>query len=248
MEIQVYKDYDEMSKAAANLVVRQVAEKPNSLICIPSGDTPTGMLAHLVQYVQEKKSDLSECYFVSLDEWLGLEVGAEGTCKHYMHSHLFDPLNIKADRIVFFDASANDLEQECERINSFIDERRGIDVLMVGIGMNGHVGFNEPGTDFGTYAHQAKLDSVTTQVGQKYFKKETLLKAGITLGLKHLAEAKTAVLIASGEKKAPIVAKALEAEISTEVPGSIFQMIPTSKVLLDQAAAAMLKKLRNGNE
>lgn len=248
MEISVYDDYDEMSKAAANLILDQVDAKSNSLICIPSGDTPTWMLAYLVQYVQENLIDLSKCYFVGLDEWVGMDESDEGSCKHYLRTNLFEPLKIKADKIVFFDALAADLEQECIRINNFIDEHGGIDLMIVGIGMNGHIGFNEPGTDFDTYAHQSTLDVVTAEVGQKYFKKEMSLKAGITLGLRHLTEAKNAVLIASGEKKAPIVAKALEGAITTELPASIFQTIPTASVLLDKGAAAMLKKLANEND
>jgi glucosamine-6-phosphate deaminase len=246
MEVSVYKDYEELSKAGADLLLKQVSSKPDSLICIPSGDTPTGMLARLLQYAQEKKVDLSQCYFVGLDEWLGMDENTEGSCKHYMYSHLFTPAQISSGKIVFFDALATDVAQECERINNFIDEKGGLDFMMVGIGMNGHIGFNEPGTNFSSYAHESNLDAVTTEVGQKYFKEQVALKAGITLGLQHLTEAKLAVLIASGTTKAAIVAKALEAEVTTEVPASIFQLIPHASVLLDREAAALLKKAPNG--
>lgn len=242
MEISVYDDYEGMSEAAANLLIGQIAQKAGSLICIPSGDTPTGMLARFVRVVQENNIDISACYFVGLDEWLGMDEHDEGSCKHYMQTNLFEPLKIQADKIVFFDALAADLEQECRRINVFIDERGGIDIMVVGIGMNGHIGFNEPGTDFNTYAHQSTLDLVTTEVGQKYFKKEMPLKAGITLGLRHLTEAKNAVLIASGSKKSEIIAEALEGPITTALPASIFQLMPKSKILLDKDAAAMLKQ------
>jgi glucosamine-6-phosphate deaminase len=243
MKISVYKDYDEMSKAAADLVVNQVRSNPRSLLSLPSGDTPTGMLAYLVQYVQEGKLDLTQCFFVGLDEWLGLDENMEGSCKHYMYSNLFTPAKIQSEKIVFFDALETDVEQDCERINNFIDERGGIDLMLVGIGMNGHIGFNEPGTDFDSYAHQSTLDGVTTKVGQKYFKEQVTLQSGITLGLRHLKEAKTAVLIASGKNKEEIVAAAMEGPVSADVPASIFQLLPTAQVLLDEDAAALLKKL-----
>jgi glucosamine-6-phosphate deaminase len=242
MKISVYNDYDEMSKAAADLVVSQVASNPQSLLSIPSGDTPTGMLRYLVQYVKEKKLDLNECFFVGLDEWLGLGQSTEGSCKHYMYSNLFTPAGIDESKIIFFDAFAENLEEECERINHFINKKGGIDLMLVGIGMNGHIGFNEPGTSFSSYAHQVALDPVTRSVGRKYFKEEVTLTAGITLGLQHLSESKLAVLIASGKQKGEIIAAALEGEVSTKVPASIFQWIPNSQVLLDQDAAALLKK------
>jgi len=231
-----------MSTAAADLVVAQLAAKPTSLLCFPSGETPTGMLKQLVQYAGEGKTDFSFCYFVGLDEWLGMNENKEGSCKHYMYTHFFDLIAIRPEQIVFFDALTTAVDQECARINDFISGHQGLDLMIVGIGMNGHLGLNEPGTDFDTYAHRSALDQVTVNVGQKYFKNNTVLKEGITLGLRHLKEAKQAVLIASGTKKAPIVAAALQGEVSTDVPASILQDIPQAYILMDQAAASALKE------
>jgi glucosamine-6-phosphate deaminase len=241
MKISVYPNFEEMSLAAADLVMAQVALKPASLICFPSGASPTKMFEYLVQYAREGKIDFSACYFIGLDEWLGMDENNEGSCKHYMYSHFFNPANISQDKIIFFNAVAPDVDQECERINKFISKFGGLDIMMVGIGMNGHLGLNEPGTDFDTYAHRSSLDPVTVKVGQKYFKEQTSLKEGITLGLRHLKEAKTAVLIAAGTKKAAIVAEAIEGEVDTRVPASILQTISDACILLDHEAAAALK-------
>jgi 6-phosphogluconolactonase/glucosamine-6-phosphate isomerase/deaminase len=112
---------------------------------------------------------------------------------------------------------------------------------MVGIGMNGHLGLNEPGTDFNLYAHHSALDPVTVQVGQKYFQQETKLTEGITLGLRHLSEAGKAVLIASGAKKAAIIHESLQGTVSTDIPASILQKLPNAIVLLDKDAASQLE-------
>ncbi|MFD0764310.1 glucosamine-6-phosphate deaminase [Mucilaginibacter lutimaris] len=241
MKISIYDTNDAMSQAAAELVAKQLAEKPNSVICFPSGDSPTGMLGYIVQWANEGKINLSECYFVGLDEWVGMDENDQGSCKYYLKHNFFDKLNNKLNNVTLFDAKVADLDAECERMNNFISSKGGLDVMIVGIGMNGHLGLNEPGTPFDLYAHRSELDPVTVQVGQKYFTKETPLTEGITLGLKHLAEAGKAVLIASGAKKANIIHESLQGTVSTEVPASILQTLPNALVLLDKDAASELE-------
>ncbi|MDO1448664.1 glucosamine-6-phosphate deaminase [Rhodocytophaga aerolata] len=240
MKISIFPDYQEMSRAAADFVAKYVNKHPRSLLCFPSGDTPTGTLQLLVQYGLEKKVDFSQCRFVGLDEWVGMDEHTPGSCKQYMYTHFFHPLHIPKENIVFFDAKATDLAQECKRIDQSIFEHGPIDIMLVGVGLNGHIGLNEPGSSFDLYAHVRDLDAVTIETAQKYFTSETLLKQGITLGIKHLLEAKTAILIASGSKKASIIAKALEGEISNKVPASVFQIHPNGLVMLDKEAASGL--------
>ncbi|MBD1391505.1 6-phosphogluconolactonase [Mucilaginibacter glaciei] len=241
MKIYKYDTYDKMSKAAADIVAKQLKEKPDSVICFPSGDSPTGMLTHLVDCANSGKIDLSQCFFVGLDEWVGMDQNDFGSCKHYLHANFFSKLNIAPDHITLFDAKADDLEAECEKMNAFIKSKGGLDMMIVGIGMNGHLGLNEPGTPFDLYAHLSELDPLTVEVGQKYFQQETELTHGITLGLKHLQEAKIPVLIASGIKKAPIIHEALQGLVSTEVPASILQNIKPAIILLDEDAGSELE-------
>jgi glucosamine-6-phosphate deaminase len=241
MKISIYPTNDDMSKAAADLFAAQLAEKPTSLIVFPSGESPSGMLRYLVESAKEGKADFSQCTIIGLDEWVGMDERDYGSCKHYLHTNFFDHLDLDPERVVMFDAKSDDLEAECERINSFIAEHGGLDIMIVGIGMNGHLGLNEPGTSFDLYAHVSELAPITVEVGQKYFKQETALTQGITLGLQHLKEAKIAVLIASGAKKAGIIAESLQGTVGTDVPASILQTIPHARVLLDSDAASQLE-------
>lgn len=229
-----------MSRAAADLVVNQLAAKPESLICVPSGDSPAGMLRYLVQDAEQGRVDFSYCTFVALDEWVGLGAEDDGSCTRFLNEHFFSQLDLLPGQVRFFDAKAADLDAECRLMNEFIAERGPLDMMIVGVGMNGHIGLNEPGTDFNRHAHHSPLDPVTVAVGQKYFKKQTVLTEGITLGLKHLQDAAMPVLLASGSKKAGIIAKALQGEVSEMVPASILQIIPQALVLLDEGAAAGL--------
>ncbi|PSR56476.1 glucosamine-6-phosphate deaminase [Adhaeribacter arboris] len=229
-----------MSKAAADFVREYVQQKPNALLCFPSGESPTGMLHYLGQYAQAGQVDFSKCTFVGLDEWVGMDETNEGSCRHYLNQHLFEPLGIKPENRILFNAKAPDLDQECERMNALIAQHGVIDLMVVGVGMNGHIGLNEPGVSFDLYAHHMALDEVTKTVGQKYFKQQTELHEGITLGLKHFQEAHYPVLIAAGGKKAGILAQALEGKVTNQVPASILQILPNAQVFLDWAVATQL--------
>ncbi|HAL83753.1 MAG TPA: glucosamine-6-phosphate deaminase [Mucilaginibacter sp.] len=240
MTILKYKNYDEMSRAAADRVVAQVNTKPESLICFPSGESPAGMFKCLIADSKAGKVDFSQCYFVGLDEWVGMGKDDDGSCTRFLYEHFFTPMQINPDHVRFFDAKAADLDAACRAMDDFVKLHGPLDIMIVGIGMNGHIGLNEPGTDFNLYAHYAPLAQVTVQVGQKYFKQQTVLTRGITLGLKHLQEAKIPMLIAAGSKKAAIIKHALEGEVTEQLPASIFQTLPSAYVILDEGAASGL--------
>jgi glucosamine-6-phosphate isomerase len=240
MKLQVYKDYEEMSRAAAGLIVNAVKQNPDALLCFPSGDTPTGVFNYLVKYAHAAEVDFSRCYFVGLDEWVGMGKDDEGSCTYSLYQSFFELLEIDPVRVFFFDARAADLDSSCMAMDNFIKEHGPLAVMMVGVGMNGHIGLNEPGTEFNLYAHHAPLAQTTIDVGQKYFKKTTRLEEGITLGLKHLREARIPLLIASGTKKSGIIVQALEGKVTEQLPASIFQTLPNGYVLLDSEAASQL--------
>lgn len=234
MTTQTFPNYDVLSEATANIIIDVLKQKPDAVICIASGDTPMGVCKFLA------KSDpqlFTECTFVGLDEWVGMDENDEGSCKFGVYQNLFIPLNLPAERIQYFDAKADNLEAECAKINEFIASRGGLDVMLVGVGMNGHIALNEPNTPFDIYAHVSDLEEITKEVGQKYFTKPTILTQGITLGLAHLQEAKLPILIANGQRKAPVIKKALTESITEQFPASIFQKIEHSLVVLDAGAA-----------
>ena len=153
---------------------------------------------------------------------------------------VFGPLHIAEDRIHLFNALSTDPTAECEKMDRFIAAKGGIDLMVVGIGRNGHIGFNEPGVPFEKYSHVVDLDEVTRSVGQKYFSQKTELSQGITLGLQYLLESKKAILIANGEKKAEVIRRALEEEISTAMPASAIRKHNNAFVILDKEAASSL--------
>lgn len=189
-----------MSRKAADAVTDIIHKKPDALICIPSGDTPTGMYANLAEDHRKGKLNIDQTWFIGLDEWGGLNKSDNGSCGNYLHTYFLDPLQVKNDRYFLFDGRADDLQNECNRAEKFIDEKGGIELAILGLGMNGHLGINEPGVSVTARTHVVKLDELTKKVGQKYFDKETSLSSGITIGLAELMAAKTVFLLVSGKK------------------------------------------------
>lgn len=240
MKIIIGDTYDSMSKQALDEVKKLMKFRKNPVICTASGDSPAGLYKELVKEVNSKQLTVSDWYFISLDEWAGMNGNDEGSCRYHLNNELFDPLKIPAERICFFDGRADDLDKECMRIENFINEHDGIDAAIVGLGMNGHVGMNEPGTSPGLYSHVAEIDPITQQVGQKYFKEQKQLSQGVTLGIASLMKARNIILLVSGTKKAEIVQQVLEGEISEALPASLLRNHPGLKVYLDKEAAGML--------
>ncbi|MGZ3872105.1 MAG: glucosamine-6-phosphate deaminase [Mucilaginibacter sp.] len=240
MKILTHKNYDEMCRAAADIIINQVKLNPSSLFCLTSGDTPAGIYRLLVQDAKEGRVDFSDCYFVGLDEWVGMDKDDEGSCTNFLYETFFTPAQIDRAKMMVFDAKAADLDASCSAMDTFIKAHGPLAIMLVGVGMNGHIGLNEPGADFNSYAHHSPLAPITIEVGQKYFKQQTRLTEGITLGLRHLQEAKMPMLLASGPKKAEIIAKALQGEVTPQVPASIFQTLTSAYVMLDEDAASLL--------
>jgi len=240
MKLTIEKDYDAMSMHTARHVVDLVKSKPNALICIAAGDTPKLTCDFVANIAKKEHVDFTKCYFVSLDEWVGIPPQNEGSCQYFLRTCLFSPLNISEKQVQLFNAMSTDLEKECNNMDRFIKDHGGIDLIIVGVGRNGHIGFNEPGISFDEYSHVVDLDETTQTVGQKYFREETRLTKGITLGLQHLIEAKKAILIANGVKKAEVIRETVEGEIRSQMPASIMRKHINGEIILDEEAASKL--------
>ncbi|HEV7350754.1 glucosamine-6-phosphate deaminase [Telluribacter sp.] len=240
LDFQVYPTYGLLSRAAADVVVSTLEAKPEAVICLPSGSTPLGMFRELVLRHEQGLVNFTRCTFVGLDEWIGMGPEEEGSCRQVMDQDLLHPIGFRAEQILFFNAKADDLPADCERINQALQQLGGLDLIVLGIGMNGHLALNEPGTPFDTYAHISELEPITKEVGQKYFKTPTILTGGVTIGLRHMREARQLVLLASGEAKAPAIARALRGEVTESFPASLVQEHPDALVLLDSEAASDL--------
>ncbi|MFM9281274.1 glucosamine-6-phosphate deaminase [Paenibacillus jiagnxiensis] len=241
METHIARNYHEMSEQAAELIIHQVRQKPDSLVCFAAGTTPLGTLSCLVEAVHSGRISFDQCRFISLDEWVGLGASDEGSCRQTLDSHFFEPCGIQEQNIHFFNGTSGDLEAECKAMDDFIQAHGKIDLLLLGVGVNGHLGFNEPHVDVELYSHVTDLASVTKQVSVKYFPEQTNVQKGITLGIKHLMQASTVILIADGDKKAEIMRKALFHEITSEVPVTVLRQHPNVYVCMDEAAAALVR-------
>lgn len=248
MKTSILQDYAELSEQTAQIIADYVKAKPRAALCLAGGDTPRGTYANLVKRAQAGEVDFSQCVFVGLDEWVGLPPDYPGSCYAFMQESLFGPMSIRPEQIVFFDAVSNDLPAECSRIDDFLAQRGPLDIVLLGMGMNGHLGMNEPGCDEFAAASVTELDSVTVHVGQKYFSgnpAQPELKQGITLGMTQLMQARLALLIISGERKAATAAAALEGPVSNQLPASLLRKHANAQVLLDQAAASLLRPAPN---
>lgn len=229
-----------MSLRAARYVTELIKSKPEALICIAAGDTPKLTCDLIARIAKKEKIDFSRGYFVSLDEWVGIAPSNEGSCHYFLRNYLFDPLKINENQTHIFNALADDMQNECTIMDKFIQQHGCLDLMIVGVGRNGHIGFNEPGVSFEEYSHIVDLDETTKSVGQKYFREETKLTQGITLGLQHLTEARKAILIANSIKKAEVMKRALEEDISTDMPASIMRQHADGEIILDNEAASLL--------
>ena len=237
MEIRIFSSYDELSKQAAEDLIASLQSVGNPLVCVASGNSPEGLYKALVQKVKNNEADLSSWDFVGLDEWAGMNGGDEGSCRFHLNNQFFNPLQITEERICFFDGRADNAEEECMRVENFIQQHNGIDAAILGLGMNGHVGMNEPGTSPSLRSHLAEIDPLTQQVGQKYFSQPKKLSHGLTLGIATLMGAKQVMLIVNGESKAAIVQKILKEKVSEQLPASLLRNHPRFTIYLDKAAA-----------
>ncbi len=187
--------------------------------------------------------DISNWSFVGLDEWIGMNAGDEGSCRYHLNTQLFQPLQIAENKICFFNGRITEANKECEYIESFIRQHGGIDVSILGLGMNGHIGMNEPGTLPSLRSHVTALEPITQKTGQKYFKEQRQLTEGITLGLATIMESKHIILLVSGSHKAEIVQRLIKEKISEQLPGSLLRNHPGLKIYLDKAAAQLILPL-----
>ena len=241
MILKVFENYPAMSASAADVIVECLRRKPESLICFATGDTPRLAYEILVEKIRTAKVDGSKFSLIGLDEWLGITHDNPGSCHHFLHHYLIQPLSMSAWRVHLFNGMSLNTEEECNKMNRLLYERGPIDLMVVGVGMNGHIGFNEPGESLESEAHVAILDETTRTVGLKYFDQDVTINKGITLGLKQVADARTLLMIANGKNKASIMRQVLEEEITNDIPASLVRTHQNGIVLIDREAAFQLE-------
>lgn len=232
-------DFEGMSQKSARLIADCVRARPDALLSLAAGSTAARTFEILHEMAQRGEADFSQARFVALDEWLDLEDESEN-CQAFLRKHFYGPMGIPDERITFFDVHAKDLEQECKRVDQVIFDHGGIDCMLLGIGMNGHLGLNEPGRTFNSYAKVVELDPITAQVGQKYFSAGMKLTRGITLGVRHMYESKLVILQAGGAHKKEIIQKMYQTPPTEKLPATVLKLLPGGVVVLDRDAAAGL--------
>lgn len=232
MRIIKTKTYEEMSAIAAGIIGGQVLLKPNCVLGLATGSSPIGTYKDLVKSYEDGVLDFSEVRTVNLDEYCGLDGTNPNSYRYFMNDNLFDHVNIDKANTHVPNGHADDLEEEAVRYESFIQSLGGIDLQLLGIGHNGHIGFNEPTDNFPATVHTVRLTESTINANSRLFeRREDVPTQAITMGIGTIMKAKKILLIA-GPDKAEIVEKACFGKVTPEVPASVLQLHPDVTVIL----------------
>lgn len=232
MKKLTYRDSEQLSRAAADRIIEKLAENPRLVICLATGASPARTYELLADARREKKADFSFCRAVKLDEWGGLPPEHPATCEHYLRKYFIEPLGISEDRYLRFRGDVADPEAECKRVQAKIQELGGIDLCILGLGMNGHLGLNEPADFLQADVHVAQL-TAETQAHQMIGSTDTKPTFGITLGMANLLSSKEILMLVSGSRKKEQQKRLLEARVSTSFPASFLHLHQNVTVFTD---------------
>jgi glucosamine-6-phosphate deaminase len=240
MRARVFPDYDAMSAAAADVVAQRLEERPSAVFMLPTGITPLGMYRRLVEMYRSGELTFTEATFFNLDEYLGLAPDHAASYHVYMKENFYGLVDADPARVFVPDGTAPDPEAECERYEAAIAEAGGIDVCVLGIGRNGHIGFNEPGAPFDSRTRVVQLSESTRKVNAGDFEADRAPERAMTVGMATIFESRDVLLLASGTNKAGAVAAAMEGDVSESVPASMLRSHPNASLFLDEDAASDL--------
>ncbi|NLX78191.1 MAG: glucosamine-6-phosphate deaminase [Clostridiaceae bacterium] len=225
MRIIKVKNYEEMSKKAADIIAAQILLDPGTVLGLATGSTPIGTYDRLVELNKNGDIDFSRVTTINLDEYCDLEPTHEQSYRYFMNKHLLTRVNINLENTHVPNGKARDTDAECRRYDDLIEKAGGIDLQLLGIGHNGHIGFNEPSDEFVPGTHCVKLTESTINANSRFFNSiDEVPKRAITMGIRAIIQAKRALLIASGEDKKEILKKALFGPVTPQVPASILQL------------------------
>lgn len=242
MKIYKAKDYKDMSRKAANIISAQVIMKPNCVLGLATGSTPIGTYDQLVEWYNKGDLDFSEVTTVNLDEYKGLPRTNDQSYYYFMHQHLFDRVNIDPERTNVPNGMEPDAEKECGRYEELIRSLGGVDLQLLGLGHNGHIGFNEPGEAFEKETHCVDLTESTIEANKRFFASaDDVPKQAYTMGIKTIMRAKKILIVVNGENKADIVERAFFGPVTPEVPASILQLHNDVTLVGDEEALAKIE-------
>ncbi len=245
MKILYAENYQSMSRKAANILSAQIILEPDCILGLATGSTPLGTYRQLIDWYRKGDLDFSSCHTVNLDEYAGLSADDPQSYAWFMRENLFSQININPANTHLPDGTNQDADAECQRYNELIRSLGGVDLQLLGIGQNGHIGFNEPGSAFEKETHCVQLTASTIQANARFFKSPSDVPTrAYTMGMKAIMQARKILLIASGAAKAGILHEALFGPITPQVPASILQLHPNVTVVADQEALAVILQKR----
>ena len=242
MKCKRYPSEAALAAALARVVVDTIRRLPGAVLGLPTGRTPLGLYAELVRLTAKEKVDWSEVRTFNLDEFVGLGAGDPGSYREFMEERLFRHINIRPEHVGFLDGRAADLSRECQRYEQVIHAAGGIDLLVLGIGANGHIGFNEPAEALAARTHRVALDEPTRAANALWFGGDVsqVPQEALTMGMATILGARSIVLIATGETKSEAVSAMLYGGVTTRVPASFLQLHLQVSVMLDDLLADQL--------
>ena len=237
MRIYREKDYDAMSRRAANIISAEVIRRPDCVLGLATGSTPIGTYKQLAAWNQRGDFSFKEVHSVNLDEYKGLSGDHDQSYRYFMQDNLFDHIDIHPENTHVLNGLAKDPNAECAAYNKLIAELGGIDLQLLGMGHNGHIAFNEPGDDFGLETHVVDLTESTIEANKRFFEsRDEVPRHALSMGIKNIMNARRILMVVSGEEKADIVCKAFTGPVTKEVPASVLQLHPDVTLVGDKAA------------
>ena len=243
MRIYECADYQGMSRRAANIISAQVIQKPDCVLGLATGSTPIGTYKQLVEWYNKGDLSFAEVHSVNLDEYRGLPGTHDQSYRYFMQTNLFDHVDIKVENTNVPNGMAEDPAAECQRYEQVMADLGGIDLQLLGMGHNGHIGFNEPCDDFPLITHLVDLTASTIDANKRFFASEAdVPRQALTMGIGSIMKAKKILVVVSGADKADIVRRAFCGPITPQVPASILQLHPDVTLVGDSAALAEIKK------
>jgi glucosamine-6-phosphate deaminase len=239
MNIIQVKNYSEMSAKAADMLISKLHEKPNMNLGLATGGTPKGLYDHLIQDHKEHGTSYKHVTSFNLDEYVGMKPQDPNSYHYYMADALFNHIDIDVSNTHVPNGLADTPEEECRRYDEMIQNHGGIDLQILGIGQNGHIGFNEPGTSFNSPTHIVTLEESTRKANARYFNSlDEVPTQAITMGIESIMKSKEILLLISGEAKAEAMYQLLNGEITENFPASILKKHPCVTIIADQEALA----------
>jgi len=241
MRLIAVETYEELSKRASDIIAAQVILKPDSVLGLATGSSPVGTYEKLIERCRAGELDFSKCRSVNLDEYLGLKPDNDQSYRYFMEKNLFHGINILPENTNVPSGVASDPEAECARYDALIDSLGGIDLQLLGLGPNGHVGFNEPADEFIPGTHCVDLTESTIEANKRFFASvDEVPRRACTMGIRAIMQAKTVLMVVNGEAKAEAVRAMVTGPVTPRCPASILQLHPDFILVADKAARSKL--------